>query len=995
MSLDLGPDGGLSRGVGRAAVVGGGAAVWGLGLARLLAESVRWAPLYGSPLAVGAMALGCALVATLTWWRSADGPGVPVEAAHWSVALPLSLPLFYVVGVTPGPTAGAVLFAGGGLLAGLAIWQDRPTWVVPILLGAIVLGTYLGTLLPSVGEADAMEFQVVSMRLGVAHPTGYPLYILLTKLFTFLPLNSVAWRVNFASAVFATGAVVMVYAIVRDLTDRPLLSLLTALAFAVSNVFWSQALIAEVYTLHNLFVAAIFWLLLGQRRQADGGDVPQTRCWQLILFLVGLSLTNHLTTLLVAPAVGLALVWDRPQLSAREWLVGGVLFLLGLSVYIYIPLRWPALHDGRLMSLGEFVTYVSGGQFHDALRLDGWQDPTRWEIVGRLLQAPFGWIGLGFSVLGVVDLGARNRRGLVLTVAPFLAYVFYGLCYYVADIAVFLIPAHLIMGVWMGLGVMLVGRGLASIPSVRPVIWRSGLLAGFALVPLSRVWINLPMVDMSQDTGGYAWGRYVLDLPLADRSAILADTKKFAPLYYLQQVEGVRPDLDMVLLGTEELYQADLRHRLGQGQTVYLARYLPRVEEFYLRSLGPVVEVREGPPSEGEATGDVVAKFGDGIRLLAAETNEDPLGREIRHLELQWRAETPVTEDFVVRVRLKDADGRVQWASEGSRPVNGLYPTNAWPIGVPISDYHEIPIPPWAGPGMHKLEVGLFLPFGGDGLPVDGGDVPWLTVQTLHLDSPSAPDPLPQRELYRLGDGFWLTAFDSPGESGSDTQVTLDLAWEGVGEDERIWWQWVDAQGRRGEGGTAPLVPGALRSRHAITTPHQAGDYTLEVGAVDGAARCAWLASPTDACPLTEIKVVADREGLADFGTRVLLVDAVVGRTTVGRGEIVPVTMRWRGLRPLGEDYTVFVHLVGPDGRLHGQEDSWPLHGSFPTSEWSPGREITDRYEVRLAADAPAGEYRVEVGWYLLETMQRLQVLGEKGEPVADSFPAGSFTVGD
>ncbi len=982
-----------ARALGRTAVVAGGGSIWGLGLARVLAEAGRWILLYESPLAVGAVAVGTALLVAVPWHWCTLVRRSPGFVSHWSLAAPLSLPLLYAIGAVSGPLAGGVLLLGGSLLAVLVVGQDPPRWLVPVVLALVTLSTYLRTLLPSVGVADGLEFQVVATRLGVAHPTGYPLYILLTKLFTFLPLNSVAWRVNLASAVFATGAVAMVYFTARNLTDRPLLSLLTALGFGFSHIFWSQALIAEVYTLHNLFVAAIFWLLLRGSDRDRGWSAVTTRRWQAVLFLVGLSLTNHLTTLLVVPAIGLSLVWDRPPLRRRDWLVGGGLLLLGLSVNLYIPLRWPALHDGRWMSLGEFFTYISGGQFHDAMRLDGWQDPTRWEIVARLMREPFGWMGLLVALLGVADLLVRDRRVLALTGVPFLAYFAYGLCYYVADIAVFLLPAHLVLALWMGVGVALVGRLLASIPSLPSVVWRSSVISVFALIPLSRIWINLPSVDMSRDQGGYAWGRYVLHQPLVEGSAILADTNKFAPLYYLQRVEGVRPDLDIVLLGTEELYQADMRRRLAQGQTVYLARYLPHVEEFFLQSVGPLVEVRAGAPDGSPIAGDGMATFGEGIQLLGAELTEDRLAARTRHLELRWWTETSIAENLVVRMRLLDGEGQVRWASEGSRPVGGLYPTNAWAVGVPISDYHEVPLPGWLAPGSYALEIGLFLPFGGDGVPVNGKGTPWLEVATLELDAPADPDPLPHGALYSLGDGVWLTGFDSPGESGPDAAVTIDLAWDGVGGEEKLRLRWVDGQGREVGITTTALEAGAVQSRHIIATPAEPDVYRLEVGLVDGAARCNWLASTRDACPLTEVRVVADKEGLADFGTRVLLVDAGVGRTTAGSGEVIPVTLLWRGLRPMDRNYTAFVHLVGPDGRLHGQADSWPVHGSFPTSEWTPGREVTDRYEVRLNHDVPTGQYQVQVGWYLLDTMERLPVLGQGGEPVADAFLVGEFEV--
>jgi hypothetical protein len=502
----LRPDGWL-----RVAGVGGAGAIWGLGLARLVAEAGFCPLLYGSPPAVAAVAALCAAIALLPALRrlhasSAVGqspldedalglrspvqpsqgfgrnalvtlPHSPFSIGHWSLVIghwSFVFPLLYVTGVVSGPLAGCALLVGGAVLALLVAWGDRIRWLPPAVLGLATLALYLRTLLPSVGQADTFEFQVVVPQLAVAHPTGYPLYVLLGKLFTLLPVGPAAWRVNLASAVFATAAVLVLYALLLRLaaprqdpagpgrredqpgrrtaqsTARWLPPFVAALAFAFSSTFWSQAVIAEVYTLHNLLVAAILWLLLAQ---AKTSEVFAARRWQATCFLLGLSLTNHLTTALLLPAVALALAWDRPRLRRRDWLVAGGLLLLGLSVYLFIPLRWPALNRGEWMTPREFVTYVTGGQFHAALRLDGWRDPVRWGIVGRMLREPFGWVGLGLAAMGVVGLAVRLRRALALTGVTFLAFVLYGLDYYVPDISVFLLPAHLILAVWLGAGI--------------------------------------------------------------------------------------------------------------------------------------------------------------------------------------------------------------------------------------------------------------------------------------------------------------------------------------------------------------------------------------------------------------------------------------------------------------------------------------------------------------------------------------------------------------
>lgn len=92
-----------------------------------------------------------------------------------------------------------------------------------------------------------------------------------------------------------------------------------------------------------------------------------------------------------------------------------------------------------------------------------------------------------------------------------------------------------------------------------------------------------------------------------------------------------------------------------------------------------------------------------------------------------------------------------------------------------------------------------------------------------------------------------------------------------------------------------------------------------------------------------------------------------------GPGGVVTAEVRWQALQPLDRDYTVFFHVVGPDGTLWGQADTMPLDNRFPTSRWRPGQVVADRYQVLLKANAPVGEgYRYLLGLYLWQTGQRL-----------------------
>ena len=984
------------------AVIGG--LIWGWGLARWLAEGGLLSLLYRSPWMLAGLVLACGVIAGLGWcvgYRRTQPGREEDDFSQGECLFPLLLPLLYVLGLFPHPLAGGVLLVGGLLLTVLLLLAGKVPWLPPLVLVVIVFVLYLNTLLPGLGEADAFEFQVIAPRMGVAHPTGYPLFVLLGKMFTWLPVGNMAWRVNLSAAVYATAAVGMLYGlVVRLLGGFPALSarlgrvcgLLAAFTFAFSPVFWSQAVIAEVYTLHNLLLAVILFLLLPDTAPHLAPFIK----WALIFFLSGLSLTNHLTTALLLPAIGVGLLWAHPRLRVRQWLSLAALFALGLSVYVFIPLRWPALNDGVWMTRSEFFTYITGGQFHGALQISGVWDPTRWQIVWRLLYQPFGWAGLLLAGIGLVGLGWRHRRALVLTLLTFMAFVGYGLAYYVPDVSVFFIPAQLFVALWlgMGLGTLVVGlhrlKGSHAQTRLRAVV--CGVLVMCALLPMSQVWRHMHTVDQSGQVGRLEWGRYVLALPLDEGAALLVEMEKFAPLYYLQQVEGLRPDLDIVVLGNEDLYLADMHARLEAGQTVYLGRYLPHLEGLHLSAEGPLVQV--AAPRVAPQTDSRLARFGAAIELSDADLT--PWGEVQRsyHVALTWQATAPMTEDLLVQLRLVDERQGVAWNSVAARPVHDLYPTNAWPVDVAVCDHHQVALPDWLPPGQYELQVGLFPPFSDRGVTMDGGGS-WQPVGTLTATLPVEPLlPLAGVERVAFADGAWLVGSDLPVEVPAGAAVTVDLAWQDVPADGHVQLAWQPI----GDGAVVPveaqmLSAGMPRSQHVITAPQAVGDYALLVGREGVAAFCDWLVPAAERCRLGRVTVLPVQEGLANFEGLVILLNGTLGDERMQPGETLPIDLRWRALRAMDADYTVFVQLIGPDGRLYGQIDAWPVQGTRPTSRWGVGEEIDDPYQVMLAADAPAGVYHVHVGWYLLETMRRLNVVDTSSRPVGDTIVLGEVYV--
>ena len=343
--------------------------------------------------------------------------------------LPLLLNLVWLLDPAVELARGRFLFAAGWWLVAVLVVHGRlgesdRRWrrVGPLFVAVALLPVYLATMASAVGAADTFEFQVVAPQLGIAHPTGYPLYLLLGKLFSLLPLGTVAWRLNLASAVYAVVAAALVFRIGLDLLRRPLPALVGAIALGLAPIYWSQAIVAEVYALHALIVALALWLMVrlttdGRRQAAD-----RRKAVVGLTFLIGLGLTNHLTTVFLIPpaalAVALRLLHDegegrrltiRPLM--RFW-PAALAFLVPLLLYLYLPLRWQAV-NGEPMGAARFIEWVIGGRFQGALQWAAWlRDPARWAIIGRLLFDAWGWVYLALAAIGLVWLVAVSYTHL-------------------------------------------------------------------------------------------------------------------------------------------------------------------------------------------------------------------------------------------------------------------------------------------------------------------------------------------------------------------------------------------------------------------------------------------------------------------------------------------------------------------------------------------------------------------------------------------------------
>jgi len=431
----------------------------------------------------------------------------------------------------------------------------RPDWLQAAVVAVALLALYAATAPRTVALEDDGLFVLSSYFLGIEHPPGYPLFTLIGHLFTYLPFGSVAYRVHLASALFGalTGAAAWLCA--RALIGGRLPAYLAAFALGVSPVFWSQAIIAEVYSLNTFFFLVLVFMGLQacppSTLAAASPGASRWLPWMALVF--GLSLSNHYPLmLLVAPAF-VILLWPlRQELLSRfgflSWLV-----IVGLLPYAWMVRRsWqplPISFDGPLETIQEIVFFVGRKGY---ARVDhsvsaDWFDRIKFfQFLGGQLLVQFALLGTLLAVAGfVVQWRMLGRRaGAFLTVAflmpsavlllllgfdydSFRAHVFH----------VYPLPAYAICALWMGLGFAWAVQRYARPPSHAAV-------AGAALLALIFAFgarINL----LATDDWGARYAQAVLRALPKNAVVFVLGDPDLAPIAYFHMIENWRPDITM------------------------------------------------------------------------------------------------------------------------------------------------------------------------------------------------------------------------------------------------------------------------------------------------------------------------------------------------------------------------------------------------------------------------------------------------------------------
>ncbi len=521
--------------------------------------------------------------------------------------------------------------------------MDRKSYnlILSIFAALAAFIVYILTLAPSVWFIDAGELTTVAATLGIAHPTGYPLFTIIGHIFTLLPFSpSVVYKMNAMSAFFCSLGVLSFFFLMKLMVSKkenysPAVAqkkgqsqkpaapakpvqlpevirygivIFSSLILAFSQTYWDTATAVEVYPLHCFLVITLMFVFLKAiietkiGKETGGSFVKENRGYLLFAFLLGLSFTNHMTTILLAPAcLTLFFVTNYKDKKRMIKLLGymSVCFIISLSLYLYLPIRAnmkPTLIWGNPYNLERFIWHFTAKQFTVWIFSAQGSVPVfllllgsalvlsvtgllkqktinqyfhfgAFLVVGVLsylflssanksisdqfikftgsLGSEYGTGVIILSMIGVYRLSKYNITIYYFTLLTFFGCLLYSVNYDIHDIDSYFLLSYITIVIWIGFGALLIAeRIVASLKTHGAQTAFAAVLFLAALIPLKTNWNS---DDKSKD---YSVKEFTMNnfRNIEPNSIVITTQWDFwvSASWYYKYVMNMRPDIIVI-----------------------------------------------------------------------------------------------------------------------------------------------------------------------------------------------------------------------------------------------------------------------------------------------------------------------------------------------------------------------------------------------------------------------------------------------------------------
>jgi len=350
-----------------------------------------------------------------------------------------------------------------------------------VVLGAVFLCLYILSASWTVilDHDDAALFQAVGVAGGVPHQP-YPLWCLLARAFSLIPIGEPAFRVTLMSIVFASLTIGILFMILVRLTGTMFVSAMACAALGLSYTFWANAVVAEVYAMNAFLFVVFVYLAIRVLAKFDRS------LWIFMMLVLGLLISHHQTNVFLLGVTGLIVYWKRHDirgdLSARHWLAGAGVFLLPFTLFLYtyfvdkgpLPVNW-------LDGWGQHLNAAQGGTpeqfvgFFDRMRFQmfiGRFGPVLPDLPGFIHQAydwvrmtvawEFPFVAIPLIAIGFFSSWKRNSGEGLFWLSIALPFVFAGIVIFGGgDTLKYSIPAYIVFTLYLALGFRRVRHALS------------------------------------------------------------------------------------------------------------------------------------------------------------------------------------------------------------------------------------------------------------------------------------------------------------------------------------------------------------------------------------------------------------------------------------------------------------------------------------------------------------------------------------------------------
>ncbi|MCX7876545.1 MAG: DUF2723 domain-containing protein [Melioribacteraceae bacterium] len=433
----------------------------------------------------------------------------------------------------------------------------------------IVFVIYLFTLAPSVIQIDSGELATVQYTLGIAHPTGYPLFTILGYLFLQIPigLRKIS-QANLLAAIWCSLSILFLIKsiylllsnkielnkknikkkknIIEEINyseDQKVISVIAGSFFlAFSKTFWLQSTSVEVYSLQTFLFTIIIYFILKAFYSNDSKE------WIYVGISFAFGFANHMTTLLIIP-FALILFLFKEKINAYSLRIIFKTIIISLPIlilfYLYLPFRAlqnPIMNWGNPINFENFWRHFTGKQYQVWLfsSFDSAKKQLSYFITNFPDEFTFAGIILGF--IGFINLAKTNRRIFISTLITFLFSILYSINYDIADIDTYFLLANIIFSIWITYGFVYLYEKLYKSLTLRKLI-----VPIFVVIIFIPLIINKNKTDQSDVLIFEDYTKTILN-SVEKNSIILSYQWDYfiSASYYFQFVENYRKDVVVV-----------------------------------------------------------------------------------------------------------------------------------------------------------------------------------------------------------------------------------------------------------------------------------------------------------------------------------------------------------------------------------------------------------------------------------------------------------------